>query len=806
MGCGRPLLAFLTASACLVSSCSAVLAAEVLMRLQLDVVINGVPSHMIGSFVLFDDRRIGATANELKDIGLDIGPRRFPEDIVRLDDIPGVKYEYDEPKQLIRIAAPDALRKGQSFDLSGGKDKPRAQSDWGVLLNYDLLGVGDEAALYRPLALPNASLTFDGRVSSPQAMFEQTGIVAEGPNLPTTFTRLSSLLQRSDQDDLITYNAGDVINGGLAWTRPIRVGGLQAQSNFALRPDLITMPLLSLGGVAAVPSTVDVYVNNTRAFSQEIAPGPFNLTNIPVVSGGGNAEVIVTDASGHVTKTTAPFFASAALLAPGLMSWSLEGGFPRLDYGSASDDYSRSVVGSATLRRGIFDWLTVEGHTEDGAGLLNGGVGAAVRLGTMGVASLAVAGSNLASRRGAQFYASIETRLFGLSLTASSQRATQNYADLASATAQPQTAPTVALPAFFSSFNPPTALDNVTLSSALPFDPKAVVGASFIHAQYNGGNTSEIVSASYSRALPFDASLAATAFRDFGTTKNTGVLVSLTFPLGGSASVSTQASRTHYGSSLGLVAAKPLGPDPGSLGWTVQDSESANAYRAASLSYRSAYGVAQAGVSSIGGAASGSLELRGAIVAADGDLFLTNWIDDGFAVVDVGAPNVAVFDENRPVGKTDASGKLLVPALHSYERNRISIDPSNLPADVEVAGTDQTVVPANHGGAFVNFKLRRDSNAALVTIKLPDGADVPAGSEGRTDDGADFVVGYDGQAFLDNLKSANSATIAIAGGACRIAFNFAPTIGEQARVGPLACQPIAADSRGIALNALELRR
>ena len=96
---GGTLLALLIASACLVSDFSPVLASEVLMRLQLDVVINGVPSHMIGSFVLFDDRRIGATANELKEVGLDIGPRRFPEDIVRLDDISGIKYEYDEPNR-----------------------------------------------------------------------------------------------------------------------------------------------------------------------------------------------------------------------------------------------------------------------------------------------------------------------------------------------------------------------------------------------------------------------------------------------------------------------------------------------------------------------------------------------------------------------------------------------------------------------------------------------------------------------------------------------------------------------------------
>src|ERR1700732_2417841 len=66
-------------------------------KLQLEVIINGIPANMIGSFVLFDGKRIGATRNELEDVGLDIGQRRFPEDIVMLDDIPNLKYIYDEP-------------------------------------------------------------------------------------------------------------------------------------------------------------------------------------------------------------------------------------------------------------------------------------------------------------------------------------------------------------------------------------------------------------------------------------------------------------------------------------------------------------------------------------------------------------------------------------------------------------------------------------------------------------------------------------------------------------------------------------
>ena len=216
-------------------------------NLQLEVIINGVPTNMIGSFVLFAGKRIGATRNELEDVGLDIGQRRFPEDIVMLDDIPGLRYVYDEPTQTIRITVDNAKRRGQIFDLSGGGPKLRAQTGWGALVNYDLLGTTEDVLYIHDLLRPGASLNVDARAFSPYGTFEQSGIVNSGPGQASDAIRLNSTFEYSDQDNLTTYRAGDVINGGLPWTRPLRIGGLQAQSDFALRPDLITTPLPTFG-------------------------------------------------------------------------------------------------------------------------------------------------------------------------------------------------------------------------------------------------------------------------------------------------------------------------------------------------------------------------------------------------------------------------------------------------------------------------------------------------------------------------------------------------------------------------------
>jgi outer membrane usher protein len=571
-----------------------------------------------------------------------------------------------------------------------------------------------------------------------------------------------------------------------------------------LRPDLITTPLPTLGGVAAVPSTVDVYVNNVRTFSQDVAPGPFSLNNIPLTTGAGNAQLVITDSAGNQTRTTVPFFAAANLLNPGLSSWSAEAGFPRLSYGSLADDYTGTPVGSATLRRGLFDWLTAESHVEGGAGIVNGGAGAVFKTGALGgVASAAVAGSDASGVVGAQAALSYQMRLFGFNINATSQRTFGGYGDLVSATARLRpVAALSALPAIFVGAEPPRALDTITISAPLPFDEKSSVSASFIHSRDTSGNLSEIASASYSRSLPYDSSIFATVFHDFGTNPNTGIVVGLTFPLGDSASASS--SYSHGGGEGGvasLSASRSLALAPGSYGWSIQDAEGGSPSHAATLSYRSTYGVVRGGADVDGPDTGGALELRGSIVTMDGGVFLSNWIDDGFGVVQTGAPGVGVLYENRPVGVTDSRGMLLVPTLRSYERNDITIDPANLPVDAEVEATSQSVAPANHGGVLVNFRVRSDTASALITFTTADGAFVAAGSPGKVEGGGDFVVGYDGQAFVKNLHNANAATIETPSGTCRASFSFTPRPGQQVRIGPLICQQAPAAAAAVAVAA-----
>jgi outer membrane usher protein len=50
-------------------------------------------------------------------------------------------------------------------------------------------------------------------------------------------------------------------------------------------------------GTAAVPSTADIYINNIKTYSQDVAAGPYVLNNLPAITGNGTARVVLHDSS-----------------------------------------------------------------------------------------------------------------------------------------------------------------------------------------------------------------------------------------------------------------------------------------------------------------------------------------------------------------------------------------------------------------------------------------------------------------------------------------------------------------------------
>src|SRR5262249_24892949 len=157
-------------------------------------------------------------------------------------------------------------------------------------------------------------------------------------------------------------------------------------------------------------------------------------------------------------------------------------------------------------------------------------------------------------------------------------------------------------------------------------------------------------------------------------------------------------------------------------------------------------------------------EVEGSVATLGGGVFFTNRIDDAFAVVHTGVPGIQVYNENRPVAVTNSSGVALIPSLRSYQPNKIAIDTTNLPVDVDVRERETVAAPADRAGVKIDFTVKTDTRPAIVAFQGADGQALPAGAAGQVEGGESFAVGYDGRAYIQNLGPTNNATITLASG------------------------------------------
>jgi outer membrane usher protein len=775
--------------------------------LQLEVFINGETRNVIAAFAELPERGLAATRNELKEIGIKAPGDGADEELIPLTGMAGVTYNYDEPRQRIDITATDERRMPHVVDARGAaKRLDPAQAGYGAALNYTLFASSVTEFDDKVFAFSGASAQLDGRLFTPLGYLQQTGIVGTTVASEVDLLRLETTLAYSDPDTAITYRAGDAISRGPVWARPIRFGGLQVERNFALRPDLITAPLPATSGSAAVPSTVEVFVDNVRTFSREVPAGPYSITNLPALSGSGTARVVLRDASGRQIETNLPFFASPQLLREGFVDFSVQAGYPRLNYAIESNTYADTLFGSGGVRYGLWDNLTLEGHAEAGGDLYNGGVGLVTNAGAFGVLSVAGRASHYRGEVGFQGFASFETRLLGLSLGVSTQRSFGAFEDLASltnlfATSDPRDRygrrwrddPTYIDPVTTGSISrnlrAPQALDRISIGVPLPA-LRANLGASVINLDRGLGDRSRVVAASYSQTFGRNIGFSVNVFTDLERPKEAGgIFASLTVPLGEEVLASVGTASNRNGTYITADASKPLGLEPGSYGWRVRDVEGGDrSYRSAAGAYRSGIARTEVAVEQVGRGARVAGEIDGAIAATSAGVFMANRIDDAFAVVDVGAPDVEVFLENRSIGKTGSSGKILVPRLQSYQRNRIKIDPTNLPVDADIGRTDEAVVPATRAGVNLDFGIETQSRSATIILHDRDGQPLRAGLVGKRE-GQDepFIVGYDGRTYLRRLEPSNTVIIELPEGECRASFDYAPEPGRQVTVGPIKC-------------------
>ena len=730
--------------------------------LLLDVRVNGEPTLLVARFSALQGR-LYARPEVLREIGVATASLAAdPDADVPLDAILGLGYRYDEAKQRLDLQLADSIREPYRVELhpthaSGPPDAAR-----GVVLNYDLFA--------RPTSDERVAMETELRYFTPAGVLANTGIAYAYRSRGYRYTRNDTGWTQSDRTRLTTIEVGDAISSSLTWSRAVRLGGVQWRSDFTLRPDLVTYALPSFAGSSAVPSALDVYIDNVRQVGTRVPGGPFIVNAITGLTGAGKATIVTQDALGRSLSTTVPLYVDARLLAQDRSTYAVEAGFLRHAYGIASFDYSARPAFSASLRHGLADTLTVEAHTEATQGVLNGGLGALARLGMAGVleTSLAASTGRLAGWQAGLGYQYIAAQF---SVNAHTLRALGHYGDLAARDGTPVA----------------RSADQLNLS--LPFASRQTLSLSYIGEKLAQAPASRIASVAYTLRLGNRVSIDFSAYRDFGALRTRGAFVSLTTSLGRDTSLNATVGRQSGASTYDVSAIRPPAYD-GGFGWGVQaDGIAGAAHRAAQIQYVGRGGEATAAIERTGERVTPSLDVAGALVFMDHDAVASRRVYDAFALVSTdGVPNVPVLHTHRPIGRTDGAGHFLIPDLNAYEANDIGIDATALPIDAKVPVADMKLVPQRHAGVLAHFELSR-YRAASVILLGPTGTALPAGTHVRQmAPPGETIVGYDGLAFIENLTGHNRLVSETKEGIrCTFDFDYSDTSGPLPTIGPLRC-------------------
>lgn len=628
-----------------------------------------------------------------------------------LDAIANARFTVDETRLSLTLEVPP-----EEFETTvvGGREaetSPEPDAASGAFIDYDLVYEAGKRAKETLNGLVEFGLFGDpGTLLTSLRLLDSFG-EAEVDRLETTFVR-------DFPGKRTTLRIGDSLTAGGSFARSVRFGGIQYGTNFATDPEFVAFPLPAIGGLAEQPSTIEVMVDNVRRLTREVPPGPFTIGNVPVVTGAGEIQLMVTDLLGRQRLITQSYYVSPRLLREGLHDFSYEVGFLRERFGEASFDYGTPFV-AATHRYGFTDSLTGEFHAEvepDRVAAIGGG---ALRLGTLGVFTGAVGGSVSDQGSGPFLQASYEYigRAFDFGVRS---RYLGSGLELFGETGLVERS------------------DALNLGFRLGADAR--LGLILAHQVRRHDEDVLSTSASFSKRLG-PGSLIANAAALLEPKRDLSFTLAYVLPLGNYRSATTEIDLRDDRMRARAQFRQGRGTSDLGLDWRLAAEAGDDArWLHGRLSWQGRLGELDLEANADADGVDLRLGASGTAALVAGRAALTRRVGSAFGLVRVpGFPGVRVYLDNREVGRTDAKGELLVPGLRPYAPNRIRLELEDLPLGTVPERDEIEVVPPDHGAVVAEFPLRREARA---TARLLDqrGAPLAAGLELKSAEGTVSVL------------------------------------------------------------------
>ena len=739
-------------------------------EILLDVFINQQRKDTV--VLLRRDGRLFAGAEDLRRWRMRL-PETNPlnlygEDFYALDALEALTYRLDESTQTLAMQVPPGLFDATRLMGEETRFSAPALASLGGFLNYDV--TANHAQGQTNI---NGLFELGGFGSWGTA---QTSILALDLNGQASAIRLDSTWTRDQPMQLNSFRFGDATSGTSSWGGAVRFGGAQWATNFATQPSLISFPLPGISGEAALPSTVDLYVDSALRMRRQVPSGPFSIENLPVPSGQGDARIVVRDMLGREQIITQPFNTNSQLLKQGLHNYSYEVGFVRRNFGIDSNNYGR-LVAVGTHRLGLTEQFTGEVHAEFLGNQQTVGLGGVLTLPSAGVLSGSFAASHSDKGVGGLLGLGFQRQSRSFSFGVNTQIASQRFVKLGM---QPEAlAPRHISQAF------------VNLSTT----DYGAFSARYTQQAFYDQEDKTIVSGSYARKIGSLGNLSMSMMRFLSG--NAGTVVSLNFSmlLGNrtNANISTTAKPGREQAQLQLGRSVPAG---NGVGYRLVAGAGDSDARQAELNMQNQVGSYSLGASQTNGQTAFRGSANGGIAFLGGSAFLSRRITDSFAVVKVpGYSGVGIYADNQLVARTDTNGSALLPRLRPYQKNTVRIEQADLPMDTQIDAVQLDAVPYFRSGLLLKFPVKR-SRGALLTVVLENGEALPAGAlaqiiRDNVEKNEVFPTGLRGELYLTGLAASNRLRVTLLEQSCEFMLPFPESTEPLPYLGTYTCTRVA---------------
>jgi outer membrane usher protein len=571
------------------------------------------------------------------------------------------------------------------------------------------------------------------------------------------------------------WTIGDTVVSARTLSSGLLVAGVRVQREYSLDPYFVQFPSLALAGTVLTPSTVEVYVNNRLVSRDQVSPGAYKVTNLPIISGSNNTRVVVRDAFGREQQSAAPYYLATTALARGLHEYDYGIGSPRVAVAGGNWSYG-SLAGFAHHRYGFTDRVTAGFVAEGSAATFMGGPTLNLRL-RVGEVEFTLAGSRSAGETGGagSLGYSYATRRFTVGGN---------------------------VRAMSDAFG--------TLTVSRPGDRSRAEGILFVGTQL-GSRTSLSVQQAYVDPYAGAPSSRTALLASARVTRRTTAFVNAN-------TARTDAGARRYDVSIGLSVS--LADRTTGNFWLEQRGSGKPALTAdldRALTTSTSYGYRLSAVAGDDPRAEGVLlgqtpygryevaqeftdtnrdvraTANGGVVLIGGGLHPTRPVVDSYALVKVpDVPGVRTYLNNQEMGRTNRRGELLVSNMLPYYANRLAIADQDVPMDRAIDRVEQGVAPPYRGGAVVTFgavPVQAITGTAAVSTGgqevLPAYGQLSVSAKGHT---FESPIGAQGEFYLENVPPGrHPAVILFKGQPCQFTIEIPASASPVLQVGVARC-------------------